>query len=421
MKKNLLALTTDVTCFCIGLAFLDGSAVLPLLLQRLGATGAIIGAFSMLRSLTFSLSQIFVAYVTQGRTRHKPPLAWIAAVTRLPLLALPYLLIHALDSAFMKTVALFATFALLAVWSLGDGLGYVPWMEIVARSFTERTRGRFFSVTQTVAGLVSVGTAVFLVSPILGAKGLPFPKNYAILAALFAFFMGLSLLGVFLIHEPPPAKQTAPAPRLSFRDYFTRLPAILRDNPAFRRLSNIELLLYAGCASQPFYVLEAKARFHLSDKWGGIYQALMALSVVGMMPLWTYLSEKRNPASAVRGVAFGCLLTPLLALTVGRISPAWYGLVFLTLGGSLGMGMWTVINHYLLSHADEAERPVLVGLLNLRSTPVALYPLLGGLLVSRNPQIGLLKWHDTPLLFVLTALVVAVGFGYAMKLPEPQR
>ena len=147
----------------------------------------------------------------------------------------------------------------------------------------------------------------------------------------------------------------------------------------------------------------------------------MALSVVGMMPLWTYLSEKRGPASAVRGVALGCLLTPLLALTVGRISPSWYGLVFLTLGGSLGMGMWTVINHYLLSHADEAERPVLVGLLNLRSTPVALYPLLGGLLVSRNPQIGLLKWHDTPILFVLTALVVAIGFGCAMKLPEPQR
>lgn len=421
MKRNLFALTMDVTCFCIGLAFLDGSAVLPLLLQRLGATGPLIGAFAMLRSLTFSFSQIFVAYIMQDRRRHKTPLAWIAAVTRLPLLALPYLLVHAMDSNFMRMVALTATFGLLGLWSLGDGLGYVPWMEIVARSFSERTRGRFFSMTQTVAGLVSVGMAIFLVSPILGASGLPFPKNYAVLAALFALFMGISLLGVFLIHEPPAPKPTEPVKRLSFTDYFSRLPAILRDNPAFKRLSNIELLLYAGCASQPFYVLEAKARFHLSDRWGGIYQALMAISVVGMMPLWTYLSEKRSPASAVRGVALGCLLTPVLALTVGRISPALYGLVFLTLGGSLGMGMWTVINHYLLSHADEAERSVLIGLLNLRSTPVALYPLVGGLLVSRNPQIGLLKWHDTPILFVLTALVVAVGFGCALKLPEPQQ
>ncbi len=422
MKRNLTALTLDVTCFCIGLAFLDSSAVLPLLLQRLGATGPLIGAFAMLRALTFSLSQIFVAYVTQGRQRHKPPLAWIAGLTRLPLLALPYLLLHATDSRFGQMVALFATFALLGVWSLGDGMGYVPWMEIVARSFSERTRGRFFSTTQTIAGLVSVGTAGLLVFPILQARGLPFPKNFAILAALFAFFMMVSLLGVLLIHEPPAPETDAPdAARLTFRDYFSRLPAVLRDNPSFTRLSNVELLVMAGAAAQPFYVLEAKARFHLSDSWGGIYQALMAISVVAMMPLWTYLSERRNPASAVRGVALGCLLTPILALTVGRISPALYGLVFLTLGGSLGMGMWTVINHYLLSLADDAERPLLVGLLNLRSTPVAFYPLLGGLLVSRNPAVGLLKWHDAPILFVLVAVVVAIGFGFALRLPEPQK
>ena len=418
MRRNLSALTMDVTCFCIGLAFLDSSAVLPLLLQRLGANGPLIGSFAMLRSLTFSFSQIFVAYVAQGRQRHKPPLAWIAALTRLPLLALPFVLLHAMDSALARTVALFATFALLGIWSLGDGLGYVPWMEIVARSFTERTRGRFFSTTQTIAALVSVGTALLLVRPILNAGGLPFPKNYALLAALFTLFMLISLLGVLLIHEPPPLETSDAAERLTFRDYFSRLPAILKSNPTFTRLSNVELLAMFGAAAQPFYVLEAKARFNLSDSWGGTYQALMAVSVVVTMPLWTYLSERRSPASAVRGVALGCLLTPILALTVGRISPALYGLVFLTLGGSLGMGMWTVINHYLLSHAEESERPVLVGLLNLRSTPVAFYPLLGGLLVSKT---GLLRWHDTPILFVFVAVVTAGGFGFALKLPEPQK
>ena len=249
--------------------------------------------------------------------------------------------------------------------------------------------------------------------------GLPYPKNYALLAALFTLFMLISLLGVLLIHEPPPPETDRTRPkRLTFRDYFARLPVILKSDPTFTRLSNVELLAMFGAAAQPFYVLEAKARFHLSDSWGGIYQALLAVSVVAMLPLWTYLSERRSPASAVRGVAFGCLLTPILALTVGRISPVWYGLVFLTLGGSLGMGMWTVINHYLLSHAAEAERPVLVGLLNLRSTPVAFYPLLGGLLVSKT---GLLRWHDTPLLFVLVTLVTAVGFRFALKLPEPQQ
>ena len=417
-RRNLYALTLDVTGFCIGLAFLDSSAVLPLLLQRLGAGGTLIGAYAMSRSLTFGLSQIFVAYITQGMARQKPALAWIAALTRLPLIALPFFLLHAADSPAARAAALFAAFALLGIWSLGDGLGYVPWMEIVARSLSEKTRGRFFTTTSLLASIVGVATAIFLVRPILSAAGLPFPKNYALLTALFVLMMLVSLIGCLLIQEPPLPKTEKPAERLTFRDYFSRLPEILRTNPTFTRLSNVELLVAFGAAAQPFYVLEAKERFHLNDSWGATYQAMMAVSVILMMPVWTYLTEKRGAASAVRGVALGCLLTPILALTAGRISPWCYGLVFLSLGGSLGTGMWIVINHYLLSHAADAERPVLVGLLNLRSTPAAFYPLLGGLLV---PSAGVLKWHDIPILFVITAAVVAVGFGFALRLPEPQK
>ena len=149
MQRNLTALTLDVTCFLHrGWRFLDSSAVLPLLLQRLGASGPIIGSFAMLRSLTFSLSQIFVAYIAQGRQRHKPPLAWIAALTRLPLLVLPFALLHATDSPLARTLALAAAFALLGIWSLGDGLGLrFPWMEIVGAVVSRNgPRGPLFSL-----------------------------------------------------------------------------------------------------------------------------------------------------------------------------------------------------------------------------------------------------------------------------------
>src|SRR5436305_1629227 len=80
VRWNLGALMLDVTCFSLGMAFMDQSAVLPLLLQRLGASGPLIGGFAAARSLVFSLLQIFVAYVTHGRVRQKPWLTLDAAV-----------------------------------------------------------------------------------------------------------------------------------------------------------------------------------------------------------------------------------------------------------------------------------------------------------------------------------------------------
>ena len=416
-RRNMFALTLDVTFFCIGVAFLDPSAVLPLLLMRLGASGQVIGASATLRALAFGGLQIFVAYATHRNIRQKPPLLWVASLTRLPLLVLPIFLFHAVDSNAARIAALWATILLIGLWSLGDGLGYVPWMEIVARSFSERTRGRFFTSTQVLAGLVSVLTAAFLVRPILESHGLPFPYNYALLTGLFALAMQISLLGVACLREPPPPRHP-PEPRPPLGEYLRRLPQMLRENPTFTRLSNIELLIAFGGAAQPFYILEAKQRFHLSDSWGGIYQTILAVSVVAVMPLWTWLSEKRGAASAVRGLACFCLLTPLIALTVGRLSPWLYGLVFLTMGGSLGMGMWIVINHFLLAHVPEKERSAYVGLLNLRSVPAAFYPLLGGLLV---PHDSLRKVADVPVLFLLVALVTGCGVLLSLRLPAPEK
>ena len=48
------------------------------------------------------------------------------------------------------------------------------------------------------------------------------------------------------------------------------------------------------------------------------------------------MSEKWGPASAVRGVALACLLTPLSALTLGALSPWTFRLAFLLMGGSFG-------------------------------------------------------------------------------------
>lgn len=414
VRWNLGALMLDVTFFSLGMAFLDATAVIPLLMERLGAGGPVIGAFAALRSIAFSGLQIFVAHRTHGQIRQKPWLAFVATVTRLPLLLMPFLLWRAADSSASRQFALWATILIMTIWALGDGLGYVPWMEIVARAFSDRTRGRFFASTQLVSGIVSVAVAALIVQRLLHSSSLPYPHNYAVLAMIAALMYQISLLGVLMIREPPPpdSLKTAPViPPLSV--YFRRLPKLILGEPVFARLAAIQLLVGFGSAAAPFYVLYATRHFGLGDEWGGRYQTLLAVSVVLLMPAWTFLSEKRSPASAVRGVALACMLTPLLALAVGKLSPVLFGLVFLLMGGSLGWGMWIAMNHFLLTHIAEEERSIYVALLNFLFAPSALYPFLGGLLVQKDRFVEI---GGIPLLFMLTAGVTAAGFLLSLRL-----
>ncbi len=415
VRWNLFALTLDVAFFSIGMAFTDMNAVLPLLLKRLGGSTLLIGLFGTLHYLAFSGLQIVVAWGTHGQPRQKPFLVFIAALTRLPLLLLPYFIFHAADSPAAQRNALIAVFSLLTLWTLGDGLGYVPWMEIVARAFTDKVRGRFFATTQLISGLISILIAAFIVRGVLASPHFPFPHNYALLMLVAALMFQVSLAGVLLIREPP-FPPSAVQPHIPLFAYFRRLPGLVRSNPAFARLAGIQLLIGFGSASAPFYVLYALHRFHLPDAWAGIYQTALALGVVALMPLWTYLSEKRNPATAVRALALGCLLTPIMAMTLGALSPWLFALVFLLMGGTLGWGMWIVLNHYLLSHVAEDERPVFIALMNLLFVPSAFYPSLGSLFVLHDHFATL---AGIPILFLLTAFVVASGLFLAFRLPAP--
>ena len=415
-RWNFGALILDVSCFTTGLAFLEPSAVLPLLLERLGASGVLIGALAASRSLIFNLIPVFIAYFLQKRVRLKPTLITVCNVTRLPVLILPYLIYHAADSPESQKIALWTTVVLLWFWSAGDGMGYAPWMEIVSRAFDERLRGRFFATTQLISGGINIGVAAFLVNPVLSATFLPYPANYAFLALMFGILMQASSVGLFLIKEPPAPVHAEPeTTHLSLFTYLRSLPGAARGNPNFAKLLRVQLLLAAGTACQPFYVIYAKDYFHLTDDWGGKYQVLLAISGMGILPFIVYVTEKRGMASAIRFVGWVVLLTPIYAMTLGRLSPVMFGGVFLMMGGSLGWGLWMAVSQYLLADAPPAKRPLFIALMNLVSVPIALYPTLGGLLIR---QTHFYSVAGVPILFVLTALVVSIGVYFISSLPE---
>jgi MFS family permease len=189
---------------------------------------------------------------------------------------------------------------------------------------------------------------------------------------------------------------------------------MIRSDKTFSRLVTIQLFVNSGWAALPFYANHAIQRFHLQDDWAGTFQVLQALSIAALMPMWAFLSERKSPASAVRGVAFVCMITPIVALTIGSMSPWHFGLVFLLTGGSLTAGgIWVVMQHFLLTHTEEIERPKYVALLNLLNLPSALFPLLGSAFV-RNDQFIMIG--RIPILLVIVACTVAIGFALSLRL-----
>ncbi len=414
-KHNLIVLTLDLCMCAMGLAFLDANAILPLLLHRLGATGIVIGLFAGGRVLAFNLPQLFAARRLAGKPHVKPWFFTIAVITRVPMLIVPWLIWHSEDDQLHRTIALVFTIVLIMIWSVGDGLCNVPWMEIIARSFSNRLRGRWFTGTQLITGLLAISAATLIVHPALQAQSLPFPENYALLALLSALMFQVSLIGVGLIKEPPPVEhESEPLPEGV--GFLKHLPQLVANNPIFARLATIQLLSGFGAASAPFYVLYARYHFHVGDSWGAAYQAVQAGGLIVLLPLWNLLGERRGQNTAVKGVTTACMLAPAIALTVGRLSPWLISPTFAMLGGSLDWGLWIVLNHYLLSHVDGANRPVYVALFSLLFVPSALFPVIGGTLVHRSQftMIG-----PFPLLFVITLAVTFAGFLVARGLPNP--
>lgn len=416
VKRNLFALLLDVISYWVGAAFTDPMTVLLVLMHRLGASPTVLGLSIALRFAAQYGVQVFVAYIVHGRPRQKPFLVWAVGLSRLPMVTLPFVIYHS-DTPGGKTVALWVMIGVLALVGLGEGLGGVPWTEIVARAFSSKTRGRFFSSAQTSAGILNILIAWLIVTKMLA---LPYPLNFTMLIGLSALMFQVSTLGLMLIDEPPaPVGCARAADRPSLKEYLAELPHMIRADKTFARLVTIQLLVNSGWAALPYYITYATTRFHLNDDWAGTYQVLQAISVAILMPLWALLSEKKSPAAAVRGVAFVCMLTPLVALTIGSRSPWHFGLVYLMTGGTLTAGgIWFVMQHFLLTHTEEQERPKYVALLNLLNLPSAMFPLLGSALVFHD-ALGAERFvmiGQVPVLLVLTAVVAGVGFVLSLQL-----
>jgi len=408
---NYRLLLLDGSFFFTGSAFIDSATILPLFVSTLTSSPLIIGMVTTVRNAGHLLPQVFVAGIAQGLARKKPLLVGGALVSRLCVLALA--LTAGLLTPGLPGVALSAFFIALALLALADGIGGVPWTDILARTIPLERRGRLLGTMQCVGGLG--GFAAGWVIRELMSRPVPgYPLNYAAIFSLGLLFLSLSLGATCLLREPP-----APATPVAMGRYLKSLPSAVRAHPRFRRLMVARAMMSMYMLALPFYIVHSRLELGFGPgAVGAFVSAQMAGSIIGGM-LWGNLADRCGNRRLLQVMAVAQLVMPGFALISRRLAgPVPGALVFILhlfifaiLGACFGGGMWMAFTNYLLEIVDDRNRPTYIGLMNTLSTPLGLLPVAGGVLVRHTSY---------PALFAVTACLVVGGIASAWRLPEPR-
>jgi hypothetical protein len=374
-RWNFTVLVMDASTFFAGLAFLEGTTVLPVLLLRLHAGDPVVGFARFLQTLGFTLPALLGAHYIHGRRQHKPFLLATCAVGRLGLCTLPVVFYFAGQSAPAFALAWF-----LAVWGvfwLLDGASAVSWFDIIGKTIRPCVRGRFFGAMQAACGCAAIlsGLAVRAV-----LQRYAFPVNFATLAVGTCIGVLVSLGFLVALREPAGAAVDEEE-RPGLAEFYRRAGPLLRLNPRLRRLLAIRLLLDGGAMAAPFYILFAERDLRVGIQMVGVYAVVQSAGKVLGGPVWGWISDRAGPGAGLRAVALSVTAIPIIALAAAHGAPALLLLVF-ALIGAVQDGVWMVGSNALLDSVTDVERPLAVGVSSMFQAPGALFGLFAGVLAS---------------------------------------
>lgn len=388
----------------VGLSFASQATILPAFAAYLGASNLIIGAIPAVMTLGWFLPSLLAAHHTRRLARKLPLVLRYTAAERIPFLVLAILAFATAERA--PAFTLMATLVMLLVFT-GTGGALMPaWLHILARAIPLELRGRFFGLSNSLAGvgglLGSFGTAWILahVAP---------PAGYGWCFLVATLFMGLSWVALALVHEPA---ETSVPEALQLRGFLRFVLDILRSDANFAWFLVARACMGLAGMSSGFFTVYALRSLAAQEWQVGLFtSAFLAGQVVGNLVLGWLADRVGHRAVLVSGLlaTFGAN-----AVALGTGSLEIYSLTFALSGvnqAAISVSGQTV----LLDFAPTAEeRPTYVGLGNTALAPVFFgAPLLAGLMAD---TLGL------PSVFALALVGALLGtalFAWRVRNPAP--
>ena len=405
----------ETASWMFGIACIDCTTVLPVLVQSLSGSSLLVGLIVSMRFAGQCWPQLLAASFVSGKPWRKGIYLWMATPGRLLLLWPAVLLLARHTRADIILPALFIS--TMAFW-LSEGISIVPWVDMVGKSIPAGRRGRLFALMYVGGGLLGI-LAGLLIRRLLSTH--PFPVGYGYLFLCAFGGMCVSSVALALLREP----QSHPhEERYSTLALIRDIPNLLRAMPQFRLLVILQALFGFSLLPAPWYILYASDVLRRPGSGlagaGASIGWFLAVQTGGLIlgnALWGYLGDRYGNRVLLRVLAGVHMLVPLSALLAGataslghrELTYLAFSLPFFGYSGLAG-GTWLAVTNFLLELAPEHDRPAYIAVTNALNLPAVLLPLLGGLFLH------LLGYH---VIFAIATAALCYAFVFTGRLRDP--
>lgn len=343
----------DTAGFMFGFSFIAATTIVPLFISKLTLSPLPIGIAAVIAQSGWSLPQLFTANSIERLARKKPVVINLGFfLERLPMWIL---VISPMIAVREPTLALGFFLVTLAWFHVGAGMVATAWQDLIARCFPVDRRGRFFGTSMFVG--TSLGALGAAISAWL-LKTFPFPTNFVYIFTIAAVGITISWIFLALTREPV---QPVERPRTSNRQFWAKLPDILRKDHNFRRFLIARSLLAFRGMGIGFITIAAVQRWQVSDSTVGVYTGVLLLGQTVGNLTFGFLADRFGHKLSLELGALVSVFAFLMAWL--SPSPLWYYGVFALLG--IAMGAMVVSGILVIMEFCEPERrPTYAGLAN---------------------------------------------------------
>jgi hypothetical protein len=401
-RRNFVAGLWHGAFLAFGLALTQSTTVISALIAELTGSAVWVGGLATVLTVAEALPQVFVARQIEPRPLKMPYLLVAIYLRVLSWGALAWLIY--IIGAHRPELLAWILVILLAVFSVGGGLGNIAYTDIIGKVIPAGRLGAFFGGKGALAGPLSVGAAL-LAGRVLA--NVPYPESYALLFGLAAGGLVFASLGFWAMREPPAVTGTRPTP--PWRDYWAQILAASRN---LKWLIVVQLLTGFSLMTLPFYVVYARDRLDAPPVAVGWFLLAQVTGGFAANLLWARLVDRAGSRKMLAVCATNSASVPVLAVMLSRFG--WIALmpVFL-LAGAIYEGRKVGFNSALIELAPDVARPTYAGLNSVLILPLSFLPLLAGLLLEH--------WSYTAL-YLLAAVFIAAGAAVAWRWAgQPQK
>ncbi len=412
-RRNFRLGVVNGALYQAGEGFIDSGTVIPVLLSRLTASGALIGLGSSLSDLGWLLPQ-FLVTPWLARFPHQLWLYRRAAVVRGlalgTLAALSFPLLHHPRAMLAAFLACYATY------TFGAGASAVSFMEVVGKTVPRERLGSFWSQRLLWGGTLAA-LAGFLVREVLKLESQQ--AQYIILFGT-ATVLASAAYALFSVIREPAGHADRETARLTPIQLLGEGMRMLGDDAPFRHLLLARATLAAWLTASPFMVLFAMRDLGGGARAAGTFLLARIAGFVLLSLLWQPLSRARGSRALMRAGTLLVAAATGAAAVVSLASPWGLGWIpapasvfsleaVAFAGGAAQSAILIGYGSLLIELAPAGRRHSFIGLTSTFLGPFMFMPMVGGALVDLV---------HAPAVFALCAVAALVGHRAARRLPD---